>query len=256
MKLLSKLTPAETLLLRDGSQASVKNLLKYTFMDLLRKQILIVEEVQHQRDKRDPVTTLKYVSAGTNFNEYAAFAHELPFLEPFQKNRGARILFRNCIEIAYENAGSQTRLPRTVMSTPELHESFSTSWLNRVFGRIRHTDKGRMKQNEVQTELTQLERELPILIKNNKQKALETIEVIGGNVFLFHDLNFAMLQEIDDAFPKRMESYIGDGGCGSWDSHPHGSHSDGSCWGDSSDSGCSSGDSGCGGGCGGCGGGD
>ena len=244
--LISKFTPAETLLIRDGSQASAKDLLKCTFMDLLRKQVLTIQEVPRQPDNRDTATTQKYVSTGANFQGYAAFAHELPFVSAFHRN--TRLLFRNCVEIAYENTGSEKKLHRIILSTPALHEAFSRSWFQKLFGGFSHTDEGLSYQNTVRDELAELERELPVLLKSDKEKALERIRLIGGNVFLVPDLNLSLLQEFDEAFPKETASAYSDGGCGSWESTSH--HSDGSCWGDSSgDSGCS-GD----GGCGGCGG--
>jgi len=110
----------------------------------------------------------------------------------------------------------------------------------------------------VAEEMRELERELTILMVNEKEKAMEKLKMIGGNVFLLYGLNFAVLREIDEAFSKELMQPEAGGGCGGgWVTFDtYGSDFDSSCSADSSDSGsgCSSGDSGCGGGCGGCGG--
>ena len=40
MEILSKLSPAETLLIKDGNRTSFKDLLKYTLADLILKKVL------------------------------------------------------------------------------------------------------------------------------------------------------------------------------------------------------------------------
>src|SRR3954468_16770925 len=101
--ILSKLTPAETLLIRQGEGSPVKDLLKYTFMDLLLKQVLEIRNLERQPNSRDPVMTYKYVYAGPNFNRYTCLPHELIYVSVFHKSAGSGILFRNCVKMGYEN---------------------------------------------------------------------------------------------------------------------------------------------------------
>lgn len=253
--LLSKLTPAETLLIRDGNQVPVKELLKHTFMDLLLKQVLMTEDVERQRHMRDPVTTYKYVSAGKNFKGYASLPHELAFLLPFQRNSDTRLLFKNCVQVSYENARSKNALHRAIRSSPALQDAFSVSLLQKIFGSYDYTDIGLELKSLVAEEMRQLEQELAVLMVNDKEKAIEKLKIIGGNVFLLNGLNFIVLKEIDEAFSRELIWQEGSGGWMSFNTYSD--DFDSSCSadsGDSNSSGCSSGDSGCGGGCGGCGG--
>jgi hypothetical protein len=255
--LLSKLTPAETLLIRDGDEVSVKELLKYTFMDLLVKQVLMTEDVERQLNMRDPVRIYKYVSPGKNFSQYTSLPHELPFLLPFRRNSDNRLLFKNCVQVGYENVESKRALHKAIRLLPSLHNAFSASLLEKVFGEFSYTDRGLELKRQVEEEIKQLERELTVLMVNDREKAMEKLKPIGGNVFLLHALNFTVLREIDEAFSKELTRQGGGGGCGGgWTTFDtYSSDFDSSCSSDSGDSsGCSSGDSGCGGGCGGCGG--
>src|SRR5688500_7078005 len=108
MKHLSKLTPAETLCLKNGPETPLQDLLKYTVMDLLLKQVLVLEEVQRQPNPRDPVRIYKYATTGRNFESYRSKRHERVFISPFQNDRALRILFRNMVKVGYQNAGSAT----------------------------------------------------------------------------------------------------------------------------------------------------
>jgi hypothetical protein len=257
--ILSKLTPAETLLIKDGSQASVKELLKYTLMDLLLKQVLMIENVErHQPNMRDAARTYKYVSIGKNFNGYAALPHELAFLSTFQRNCDTRMLFRNCVQVGYQNAGSKTRLHRLIITSPELFEAFSASWLEKIFGLYNYTSHGLQLQKQVELELSGIAQVLRDSDANERKVVVESLKSIGGNLFLLQVVDFALLREIDEELSKQLAYHDNTGGgCSStWICFDTCNDDfDNSCSSDSGDSsGCSSGDSGCGGGCGGCGG--
>ncbi|MHB1278691.1 MAG: hypothetical protein ACYC1Q_09845, partial [Bacteroidia bacterium] len=76
MKHLSKFLPAETLLLLEDKNASIKELLKITFMDLLLKQVLELTTISKQASRREAVRYYKYVNRGKNFGKYTALKHE------------------------------------------------------------------------------------------------------------------------------------------------------------------------------------
>lgn len=259
--LLSKLTPAETLLIKDGSQAPVRELLKYTFMDLVLKQVLITEDVERQYNQRDPVRIYKYVSVGENFKQHNILPHELTFLLPYRKNQDTRMLFRNCVQVGYENARSKRALHKAIRLSPALQDAFTASLMQKIFGEYDYTNRGLVLKQQVESEIRQLERELPALIASDREKAMEKLRIIGGNVFLLQGLNFAVLKVIDEAFAEAFVPESASSCGGTWttfntfsDDFDSASDSDSSGCSAGDGSGCSAGDSGCGGGCGGCGG--
>lgn len=255
--MISKLTPAETLLLRDGNQVSARELLKYTMMDLLLKQVLEIQHVARQAHPRDPVRETRYVVRGKHFGAYDALLHEDTFMGALENT--STMLFRNCVQVAYARAGTERALHRTVRSTPMIREVFSNSLLDRLLNNYRYTDSGLKLRCTIESELADLQRELPKLLETDKAKALALLRAIGGNIFLVKNIDFKMLREIDQAFPEReIADYAGgdviwidyDSYAGDFDSSC--ASSSGWCGGDGGDSG-DSGDGGCGG-CGGCGG--
>lgn len=261
MNQLSKLSPAETLLVLQGENASIKELLKVTFMDLLLKQVVRTVEVQKQPSSRDPVRIYNYVEAGKNFLTYQPLPHENIFLAPFQKSDDVQILFRHIVKIGYQNAKSERKLHAILRQSPNVNRCFSQNIFQSIFGEFSLTTIGQELKIKVEAEIAQLEEELPRLIVDDHQKALDILKVIKGNIFLLTNIEFDLLKQIDKELIAEMNRQDGtnnSGGCVgcTWSIFDNYSDSfDNSC---SGDSGCSSGCSGCGGsgcsGCGGCGG--
>lgn len=264
MKHLSKFSPAETLLVLQDKNTSIKELLKVTFMDLLLKQVVRTVEVQRQASSRDTVRIYKYVEIGKNFFTYRPLPHENIFLAPFQKGESSQILFRHIVKMGYQNAKSECHFHNIVRQSPNLRGCFRRNLFQSIFGGFKVTLSGLELRNKVQIEIAQLEVQLPHLIINNHQEALNILKVIKGNIFLLTNIEFDLIKQLDKEFLVEMNKGIGnnnDGvcyGC-TWDSFDNYSDSfDSSCGGDSGCSSDSSSD--CGGsdcsGCGGCGGGD
>jgi len=84
LKYLSRLTPAEVLIILEGEKTPLSDLLKYTFIHLLFKHVLSIVEVQRQPSSRDPVRQYKYIRIGGNFRSYESKLHERVFLSIFQ----------------------------------------------------------------------------------------------------------------------------------------------------------------------------
>ena len=248
MEILEKLTPTETYLVRDNSGSTFKELLKLTLADLCLKKVLKIEDKEVQSHPRSPVRVLKYVLTGKNFNNYKPKPHELAFLSPFQKNSEIEVLFNHTIKMAYENVKNRKRyVYKSILLNPELTERFHKDFFTKLIGGISLNNAGESAKIKVDQELRKLESELPQIIQNDKKRALEILNRIGGNVFLISGLDFELLREIDEELTKALERGVdnygyGCGGC-------YTSYGDNS---DSFDGAFDSADSS--GGCGGCGG--
>lgn len=267
MKHLSRLTPAETLIILNGEKAPISELLKYTFMDLLLKQVLLIREVERQANIRDPIRVYKYVVAGANFRNYRMSKHEFALLSVFDKNPDANILFRNLVKIAYQNAKNERQYYSQLITNSNLKELVSTSLVQKMFGGFSYSEKGLQIKKEVQNEILLIEKNISDYIITDKSRGLELLKVIGGNIFLLKGLEFSIARELDKELFEEMSKRNSANGCGSgcWTDFGHYSESfESSCSSDTGGggaSGCSggsgcSGDSGCSGcsGCGGCGG--
>ena len=122
MNQLNKLTPAETLLIRSGPAAPLKDLLKYTLMDLIYKQVLEVEETKIQADLQHSFKTYRYISIGKKFHSYTGMAHEYVFLSPFLKNHILKMLFDNIVRVGFQNAGYQSKYTSMILKSHLLED--------------------------------------------------------------------------------------------------------------------------------------
>jgi hypothetical protein len=264
MKELSKLHPAQTLLLIEGRNAEQKDLLKYTFMDLLLKKVLKTMKKSYRPSKYDPVQTITYVSTGDNFSSYKYAPHEHVFLKPFQERSSiAKLMFRHVVKMGYQNSKYTRHYQNLIADTFELRQFVDSGVISILFGRFALSPAGKEMKDVLKGELKYLDEHLPDLIQRDKQKALEVLRIIKGNIFLLKNIDFKLLADIDKELMDEMHPRrgYGDSGCSgcvsTWDSFGHD-------W-NTFDSNCSSGNSGCGGsgcsgggcsgcsGCGGCG---
>lgn len=250
---LSKLLPAETLLLLEDKKADIKELLKITFMDLLLKQVLEITTVAKQSSSsRDRVRYYKYIKRGKNFSKYRPLDHEIVYLSPYLKSSSIKILFQHLIKMGFQNAKTETHYILSVRNSPSINSHFTKNFFQALFGGFSLSHEGLELRSKITLEIRQLENDLPSIIDTDSNKALEILNLIGGNIFLLKCIDFSILKQIDSEIlaemNRRSRDVNGGGcfGCGSWDS---GCTSGNSGCGSSGCSGCS----GCGGGgCGGC----
>lgn len=259
MKHLSRLTPAETLLVLTGDKTPLSELLKYTFMDLLLKQVLAVHEVERQASTHDPVRMSKYVAIGKNYHSHPIRLHEAVFLSIFQNSPEVSILFRNIVKISYQRAKSERHYYFQLTSNSNLKSAITASVFQRLLGRFSYTHDGKALKKEIQNEIASVERTVAAYMATDRNRGIDLLKAIGGNVFLLKALEFEILKEFDKELFEEMAKKNSGAGCGGcWtDFRGYSESFDNSCSSDSG-TGCSgdgggSGDSGCSG-CGGCGG--
>lgn len=255
MEHLSQLTPAETLIILKDKDTRLKEVLKVTLMDLLLKQVLKIEEVFKHTGGTNEQRLYEYVETGKNFRFYNPLPHENVFLEIFQKNEDYRFLFRHVVKVGYENAKSYNYFHKLIRKSHNISDCFKENFIFDLIGFSFKTSKHELLRRELQKEINQLEIQLPKIIQNDREKALEILKEIKGNIFLLSTIEFDLLKQIDQTISTEMnrqsDNSFGCSGC-SWSYFESYSESfDSSCSGDggSSDGGCS----GCSG-CGGCGG--
>ncbi len=255
MEILTKLTPAETLLLTANSKASFKDLLKYT-------KVLKSQEYEDQARPDDPIRTVSYVTVGPAFDGYRCRSHERVFLDPFLKDKELDILFRHLVKMGYENASTKASFVfDRMLSNDVLHESINSGFFSRLFVSITLTNKGEKTKKGIERALRELEKELPRLIEASPKGASEVLRKINGNVFLLGSFDFELLDKIDDELTneirrQKKDTSSGCSGCYTYFNSYSESFDSGFDSADGGSSGCGGG--GCGGGgcsgCGGCGG--
>jgi hypothetical protein len=134
-----------------------------------------------------------------------------------------------------------------------LKKCFSQNIFQRIFYGYSFTEYGTELKRKVKKEIQDLGNQLSDVSTIENQKAIELIKIIGANIFLLVNIDYELLNQIDQDLGieiNRSNSSDGGSGCSGCSFDNYSSSFDSGC---SSDSGCS-GDSGCGSGCSGCGG--
>jgi hypothetical protein len=262
METLKNLTPAETLLFRDHSKVILKDLLKFTLIDLIIKKVLIVEEESHQSHPRNPSRTISYIRTGPNYKTYTFKQHELVFANPFLGNTDIRILFRHLIKMGFENSkGLKGFVFSRMIESKQVQNQIESTWFHQLFVYVKLSAAGKRKSELVKKELKNLQNTLPKIIKEDPDNGKEIVSLLAGNVFLLEGFDYRLLTKIDSEIAeeiKKQKEHSGDYGCAGcyiyFDSYSSSFDSESASF-DSAGSGCG-GHSGCSGcsGCGGCGG--
>lgn len=273
MDTLKRLTPAETLVLRDTSRTSFKDLLKFTLLDLILKQVLIIstEASETELVEGENPVTYKNLEKGPAFDDYNYKAHELIYLAPFQQDPELSIQFKQLVKIGWESAKYRNHyMFKQILVSKDVVNTVKEGWFYRTFGYCKLTEDGEQMQGQVKAALAKLEGVLPSLIEKDPQGIKALIHQIHGNILLLNSFDYSLLKQVDEAFADEsmereisqdMDSaalwffFLYSDFTDSFDteynsfSNSSGYGGDGGDGGDAGDGGCS----GCGG-CGGCGG--
>jgi hypothetical protein len=263
MNYFNSLTPAENLLVRDRSSASLKQMLEFTLMDLLLKGVL---KIEYNDTSNADAFKVPYITKGENFDTYASVSHEQIFLRPFATFAKTGIMLKNFIKLLFEISRGPRKYRMLVAESPRISHHFKSPDFFHWFGVFPLNKKGRAARADIVFEQTKLTGKFAALWEADRKAALAIIEEVKGNIFLL-PLGMSLIKalgfELDQyTSPTKKDDYFAGGGCsGYYSDHGHVSsgfdagenESGGNGWG---------GDSGCGGdsgggdsGCSGCGGG-
>lgn len=208
MKYLSELSPAECLLMLKGNTVPVKDLLKYTFLDLVLKRVLQVVEVEKPISNREGTRVYKYIKRGKAFNTYYPLKHEQAFLSTFAKERDSEILMRHFVKIFYRKTGSEFHLKSILYKYPAIKKYFRRNVFQRILGRPANTPARLEAASNIRREITELENSLPLLLQADRLKAAMILEKIKGNVFLLKDTETSLHDHVEKELSYELRKYM------------------------------------------------
>ncbi len=195
MELLAKTSPSETHLLLKQNKAEFKDLLKFTFIDLVRKNVL--EPIKVTKGARGRTRTNTYVHIGSQFKHYQPSKHEIIYLSPFQKSPSVQIHIKSFVKMSIENSGGLFAYRKAILSSSNLSSLIDNRLIPRIFNWVKLTPLGVSTKKEIANYLRKLEDEIPELLKNNQKEALKRLLAIQGNFYLLNNLDFELLNQID-----------------------------------------------------------
>lgn len=253
--------PTELLVLLADTTPPLRQLLRLTFLDLLRQQVLLLEERASQPNPRDPVTVVRYVQPGPALATYQPRPYEALLLRPFLTQGFGQLQLRHFVKMAYGQALTGSWYAGIIRRAEPLQPLYQAVWWRRWLDLPLPTPAGERLREQVRQELDQHDSRLNQLTHHDAAAALQLASSLGGLLFLLPTFRSPVGHALDQELyrvQREQPVMTADGGStyDSWDNCGH--HFD-SCadaaGGDHGGSGCG-GDAGCGGdsGCGGCGG--
>ncbi|SHK89648.1 hypothetical protein [Hymenobacter psychrotolerans] len=265
---LAQARPTELLLLLADRTPPLLQQLRLTFLDLLRQQVLLLENRVPQPPQAGAAAWATYVRPGPALPHYRPRAYEALLLQPFLKKQLPEVLLRHYVRMTFRAAESNERFARIVQLPGLLPTLYATpNWWQRLLG-IKHlTPAGDALLTQVRAWLVEQDISLNRLAQQNIPAATAQVAQLGGLLFLLPTFRSPLGHALDqELYRAQYEHYqavttISDSaadthGPSSWYhcGHHFDSHIDGSGHDDSGDAGCGTA-SGCGGdsGCGGCG---
>ncbi|WP_022823330.1 hypothetical protein [Hymenobacter norwichensis] len=266
-------SPAELLLLlAKHHNPNLRQLLRVTFLDLLRQQVLAIRNEPGQPHPRDPVTWQQYIVSGPALRTHAALPHEKLLINAFRAEDQLRIPFKQYVHMVFEQARTASEYYKLIEANARTGQLFSQHWFWSLINTRYLTREGQQLQDAVEAELVRLDKEVKAQTAQNPANSYQLMSLLGGAFFLLpsytSETSSQLERELHQLHEPRDNTSTDFGGTTdsgtSW--HAHGTTFDSHCpsHGDSDNSSGgggdnSSGDSGCGGdsgcsGCGGCGG--
>ncbi len=196
MDLLSKLSPAETLLILKPA-STMADLMKFTLMDLLMKEELMVSGYESNELLGKARLGFARIVRGKKFKLNEPKLHEMIFLFPFYKKPESKIVFKHLLQMAMNTAKSESNYKnKLLLDAIDMKPVFKKSLLNKIFGGMILSESGKKCQKDIITYFSFLDKELPAMMKNEKEKAQEILLKIKGNVLLLNSIKFDFIQTI------------------------------------------------------------
>ncbi len=200
---LSDFTPAQTLMLIKPSKVDGKDLLKYSFLDLIYKEKLKIYQdwrLPHPRETRERLYTI--VARGKQFSNNGNSFHQDPFVSPFQA-KDVEYQVRTLIKKVYLNSGKGPGFKSNWVYKQLKEEGyFMTSLGFKKLDIFFLNSEGSSLKSKFNTILKDAENSLPHLVKSNKEKTKEIISTLGSNILLLDCFNDELIKQLKPLFKE------------------------------------------------------
>jgi hypothetical protein len=200
MSLIYNITPAETMMVLNPSSSSLKELMKYTFIDLILKKVIKITESSSLINKKHNISSagISYVKIGKNFSSYRPKKHEFVFLTIFYKNRQLKVLFKQYMKVIYNGINSEYDYKSAIRTSPDINSLYTTNFFSKLLRRHVINEKGKLEQTKIYAVLKPIDNSIDSGLKD--KESVQKMLSIGGNMFLLNNFSVELLSKIDSMF--------------------------------------------------------
>lgn len=210
IEILSKYTSAETYFILKEADVGLKELMKYTLMDLLFKRVLEMNTEHKNESRGEKAKVYNYVRVGREFTHYKPLPHEMIYLSPYYKSKSIRILFQHLISMGIQNAGAEKKyIQNNFLKREEMKHLFVSSRFAIFFTRLNLSDRGKAEKERLLQALGRVDVSLVDSILNVTGKGRSDVSTIGGNIFLLEKARSKVLQKISYQLKEDLQRSVG-----------------------------------------------
>ncbi|MFK7750372.1 MAG: hypothetical protein AB8B65_18415 [Kordia sp.] len=193
---LAVLKPAATAILLSPTKTQLKDIMRYTLMDLTLKKVL---SVAHKNIKLNPndayASERTIIETDTNFKTYRKSRYEKYFLSILTETSYFQ-LHAYLLRI-YHGTPLDTKMKKSILKEQKIGNLFSLSFTLDSFSIFRLNKNGKKVRNEIQRYFVAIEDNLEQIIEDSPQKALYLVSFLKGNFFLLKNIPVEVLKKLN-----------------------------------------------------------
>lgn len=206
---LSVLKPAATAILLAPTRIELKDVIRYTLMDLALKKVLIIKSKfikLHPSNLREREVIT--VETAENFKTYYKSEYEKYFLNIIDEDSYFQL--RSYLLRVYTDTPRDHVVKRTIIKEHKIQNLFSGSIIHSAFNVFQLNSNGHKVRNELRKYLYEIDKNIVQIIDESPEKALALVSFLKGNIFLLKNLTFELLEKINTLILQNNETVNND----------------------------------------------
>jgi hypothetical protein len=193
---LAVLKPAATSILLAPTKVDLKDIIRYTVMDLALKKVISIQHKEILLHPSDPYKRARtIVETDINFATYRKSIYETYFSGIIDEESYFHLhpyLFRIYTELPLDN-----KVKKSILKEHKISNLFSLSFTFDSFSIFRLNKNGEKIRREIQRYFVTIEQNLEQIIEDSPEQALHLVSFLKGNFFLLKNIPVEVLEKLN-----------------------------------------------------------
>jgi hypothetical protein len=193
---LSVLKPAATAILLAPSKTELKDIIRFTLLDLVLKKVLVVKHQHIKLHPNDAYARMRtIVETDKNFTSYRKSDYEKYFIAIIDEESYFQL--RPYLLRIYHYMPLDNRMKKNILREHKILNLFSLSFAFDSFGIFKLNKNGKKVRDELQRYFTAIDQNLATIVDESPEQALQLASFLKGNIFLLKSMTLEILEKIN-----------------------------------------------------------
>ncbi|MGH1384499.1 hypothetical protein [Kordia sp.] len=193
---LSVIKPAATSILLSPTKTNLKDIIRYTMMDLAFKEVLSIKHKNIKLNPNDAYSRKRaIVETGGKFSNYQKSDYEKLFLSIIDTESYFQL--HSYLSVIYKETPLDNRMKRKVLKENKILNLYSIAFAFDSFGVFKLNRNGKKIRNEIQRYFVTIEQNLEQIIEDSPEQALHLVSFLKGNFFLLKNISVEVLEKLN-----------------------------------------------------------